>query len=164
MEPPPRVHYFAVVGGLECFDENKELYQTGATILARSCWRSQTKCGPNQPVEIGLCQLQVGDQIRAQTYPTIMKRQTTISSLWRRPYQRHPGKDGAGLPASRESTQATGASVNLQVRGRQSRATTYDTLRCQTWPVGMDLQGKLWGNRPELEKNVSFITMTELKV
>jgi len=54
-----------------------------------------------------------------------MKRQTTISSLWCRPYQRQPGKDGAGLPASRESTQATGASVNLQVRGRQSRATDH---------------------------------------
>lgn len=53
-------------------------------------------------------------------------RQTTLS-MWRRPYQLEPGRDGAGPQASRGPTQATGASVNLKARGRQSRATGQTT-------------------------------------
>ena len=64
----------------------------------------------------------------------MVMRQTRLSS-WRRPYQLLPGRDGAGPLASKGSTQASGASVNLAVRGRQSRATDQQqtSLKVAQW-------------------------------
>ena len=49
-------------------------------------------------------------------------------SLWCRPCGPKPGRDGAGPPASRRSTQATGGSAYLGPRGKQSKVTGHSTL------------------------------------
>ena len=78
-------------------------------------------------------------------------RQTTLSS-WRRPYQRQPGRDGAGPSASKGPTQATGASANLLVRGRQSRATDQTNQPSVNLTVAQWNAEGLRNKKPELQE------------
>ncbi len=81
----------------------------------------------------------------------MVMRQTTLST-WRRPYQRQPGRDGAGPPASKGPTQATGASVNLTVRGRQSRATDKTKSQPVNLTVAQWNAEGLGKKKPELQQ------------
>lgn len=92
-------------------------------------------------------------------------RQTTLSS-WRRPYQQQPGRDGAGPLASKGPTQATGASANLTVRGRQSRATDQTSQPPTTLKVAQWNAEGLGNKKPELQEflrknNIDVICIQE---
>ena len=95
----------------------------------------------------------------------MVMRQTTLSS-WRRPYQRQPGRDGAGPQASKGSIKATGASVNLKVRGRQSRATDQANSPTVKLTVAHWNAEGLTNKKPELQaflrsNNVDVICIQE---
>ena len=89
-------------------------------------------------------------------------RQTTLNS-WRRPLQPIPGESGAGPEASNRPILATGASANLQIRGRQSRAT--DLPDTDLTVVQWNAEG-IKDKKPELQEflrknNVDVICVQE---
>lgn len=91
-------------------------------------------------------------------------RQTTLQR-WRHPYQRQPGRDGVGSLASSGPIQATGASVNFQVRGRQSTATDPQEKKLSLRIAQWNCEG-LQRKKPELQNflhknNVDVVCIQE---